>query len=69
MSNIGGKLVADESFVYTDVQKANYWKNQVVVAYRSNNTEQLRKAVFKLLELLEKSASGSIGFVAADLRL
>ena len=69
LSNIGGKLVTDESFVYTDVQKANYWKNQVVVAYRSNNTEQLRKAVFKLLELLEKSASGSIGFVAADLRL
>lgn len=69
LSNIGGKLVADESFVYTDAQKANYWKNQAVVAYRSNNTEQLRKAVFKLLELLEDSANGSIGFVAADLKL
>ena len=69
MSYVGGLLVGSENFTYTDNQKANYWKNQVVVAYRSNNTTQLKKAVFELIGLLESSANTSIGFVAADLKL
>lgn len=68
LSNVGGNLVGGD-FIYVDSQKADYWKNQAAVAYRSNNKQQLQRAVFELISLLEKSANNNIGFIAADLKL
>ncbi len=68
LANFGGYLVSDEA-KYVNGQKADYWKNQLVVAYRSNNKQQMQKAVIELLGLMEKSANSNIGFIAADLKL
>ncbi len=68
LSNFGAYLISDK-VTYTNNQRADYWKNQLVVAYRSNNKQQLQKAVGELLHLTEKSVNTSIGFIAADLKL
>lgn len=68
LSSFGAYLLSDD-VSYVNDQRADYWKNQLVVAYRSHNKAQLQKAIDELLNLLEKSANANIGFIAADLKL
>lgn len=67
--SISGAYLLSENVTYINNQKADYWKNQLAVAYRSNNLQQLQKATIELVKLMEKSANFNIGFVAADLKL
>ena len=54
---------------YTNAQKAEYWKSQAYLAMDSKNTEQLRKAVFELLELMTSSAGQAVSAFGADLTM
>lgn len=68
LSNCAAFLV-NKKVIYVNEQRADYWKNQLAVAYRSHNKQQLQKAVVELISLMEKSANENIGFVMADLKL
>ena len=68
LSNCAAFLV-NKKVIYVNEQRADYWKNQLAVAYRSHNKQQLQKAVVELISLMEQSANENIGFVMADLKL
>lgn len=68
LSNYAAFLV-NKKVIYVNEQRADYWKNQLAVAYHSHNKQQLQKAVVELISLMEQSANENIGFVMVDLKL
>lgn len=54
---------------YTNAQKAEYWKSQAYLAMDSQNTTQLRKAVFELLELMTSGANQAVSAFGSDLTM
>lgn len=62
-------VLADSEKVYSNPQKAEYWKSQAYQAIDSQNRSQLRKAVFELLDILTSGSSQAISHYTADLTL
>lgn len=69
LSGFGAFLASGEHVVYSDQQKAEYWKVQLAQGYKSKNIEQLRNAVFQLLNLTASSSNDAINAFRADLRI
>ena len=60
---------ANSGVSYTNDPKAVYWKGLAETAISSGDIRQLREAVFKLMDLQEKSVDSAIGDLNADLRV
>ena len=68
LSDFGAFMVSDH-VSYSDQQKADYWKVQLAQGYQTKNTEQLKNAVFQLLNLTASSSNDAINAFRADLKL
>ena len=69
LSGFGAFLVSGDHIVFSDQQKADYWKVQLAQGYNAKNVEQLKNAVFQLLNLTASSSNDAINAFRADLRL
>ena len=59
----------DNANDYTNRGQADFWKSKAREAMRNHNTEELRKAVFSLLELKPTGANDAISRLRSDLTM